>query len=77
MSFLQSKVSVLNLRYCLNTCINSSTDVGCRCKYTVHTDTAASVTHQEYPLQLVLDVLHPRKGSHSLDHLNENAAHSH
>lgn len=35
-----------------------------------------SVTHQEYPLQLVLDVLHPRKCSHSLDHLNENAAHS-
>lgn len=36
---------------------------------------SASVTHQEYPLQLVLNVLHARKGSHSLDHLNENAAH--
>lgn len=36
----------------------------------------APQTHQEYPLQLILDVLHPGEGSHSLDHLNENAAHS-
>lgn len=33
-------------------------------------------THQEYPLQLILDVLHAGKGSHSLDHLNEDAANS-
>ena len=33
-------------------------------------------THQEYPLQLVLDVPHPREGSYALDHLDEDAAHS-
>lgn len=33
-------------------------------------------THQENPLQLVLNVLHPGKGRHALDHLNEDAAHS-
>lgn len=33
-------------------------------------------THQEYPLQLILDVLHAGKGSHSLDHLNKDAANS-
>lgn len=33
-------------------------------------------THQEYPLQLILYVLHAGKGSHSLDHLNKNAANS-
>lgn len=38
-------------------------------------DQLALVTHQEYPLQLVLNVLHPRKGSHALDHLDEDAAH--
>lgn len=32
--------------------------------------------HQEYPLQLILYVLHAGKGSHSLDHLNEDAANS-
>lgn len=33
-------------------------------------------THQEYPLQLILDVLHAGKGSHSLDHLDKDAANS-
>lgn len=33
-------------------------------------------THQEYPLQLILDVLHAGKGSHPLDHLNKDAANS-
>lgn len=39
-------------------------------------DREALQTHQEYPFQLILDVLHTRKGCHSLDHLNENAANS-
>ena len=44
--------------------------------YSAYRDTASLVTHQENPLQLILDVLHPGKGSHSLDHLDENAANS-
>lgn len=30
-------------------------------------------THQEYPLQLILNVLHARKRCHTLNHLHKDA----
>lgn len=33
-------------------------------------------THQEDPLELVLDILHAGKGGHPLDHFDEDASHT-